>query len=115
MVKLDFTKHNRAQDMIRLIEDEKNLSAAEVIEYAVNFDNFKRIIKTGWASIALDLWGHGDPDREWEVMDNPCIEVNLDENKTFLLDKIQEADKIDIETAVSYFLIFTMSEMGYHI
>lgn len=114
-MKLNFKKHKAAQDMITLIEKDKCLSASDAIKFSINQDIHDKILNAGWASIALGLWGHGDPDREWNKMDNPSIEVEIEEDKLKLVDDIAQKEKVDIVTAVSYFLLFTMDALGYHI
>lgn len=115
LTKLDFTDHTEAQDMIKLIEKDKGLAVSEVIDFSVNIENFNQILDNGWGSIALSLWGHDDPERDWLTMDNPYIEVDLTGEKLQLIDKIAKKDKVDTETAVAYFLLFTMDSLGYHI
>lgn len=115
MTKLNFTKHHAAQDMIKLIEKDKGLSATEAIKFSINSEMYKQIIESGWTGIALDLWGHDNPEREWEVMETSCVEIDLDEERLKLVNDIMKKEKKDIETAVAYFLIFTMDSLGYHI
>ena len=115
MIKLNFTEHEAAQDMIEIIKKEKELSTQDAILYAINDKNCKTILSTGWASMALDLWGHGDPDREWSNMAQSDVEVAMTDKNMELITKIMKKEEVDIETAVSYFLIFTMESLGYHI
>jgi len=115
LIKLNFSKHPEAQDMIKIIEKDKCLSTTEAINFSINSEIYHRILETGWGSIALSLWGHDDPEREWEKMNNPCVEVDLEESKLKEVNDITKKDKIDTETAVTYFLIFTMELLGYHI
>ena len=163
MIKLDFSTHPAAQDMIRIVMAKKGLSAKEAIDFAVNREMADRILQTGWGSIALGLWGHGGPMREWDVLDDPMIEMEFDELREGLINEViakekvdtgtwvytetdddedtdddmemdfdaeadfdmemnvnmeadvDERENIDAETAVSYFLIFTMESFGYHI
>lgn len=114
-MKLNLENHDAAQDMIILIEKDKCLSATDAIKFSINQDIHDKILNTGWASIALELWGHDDPDREWNKMEEPYIEVEIEENKLKLIEDIAKKEKVDIVTAVSYFLIFTMDTLGYHI
>ncbi len=115
ILKLNFTDHKEAQDMINLIQKEKDLSVAEAIDFAVNLKTFNQIVKTGWGSIALGLWGHADSEREWLMLDDPYVEVDFKEEKNNLIKKVASQEKIDTETVVSYFLLFTMEILGYHI
>ena len=114
-MKLDFTNHPAAQDMIRIVMQEKGVSLNEAISYSVNQDIHKRIIDTGWGEIALSLWGHGGPNRRRKKISNPQIEIDLDESKLNAVKEIEKLYKIDAETAISYFLIFTMEAFGFHI
>ena len=114
-MQLNFSNHRAAQDMISIIEKDKGLSAVEAINFCINQEAYKRILETGWAAIALNLWGHDDPERVWSKMDNPHLDVEIVDNKKKLINDISFKEKIDIETTIGYFLIFTMEKMGYHI
>jgi len=115
-LKLNLSRHKAAQDMIRLIEKEKGLSTSAAIDYAVNSRAYNRIINTGLGPIALPIWGHGEfKKREWFTLDNPSIKIELSEEKLQMIRKVAEVEKSSIETAVSYFLLFTMEALGYHI
>ena len=115
MIQLNLTDNSAAQDMVRIVMKEKNLSAKEAIEFSINREMHQKILKEGYASIALDLWGHDDPEREWDVLDNPIFELELDKLKENLIEDISEKEDVGAETAVCYFLIFTMDFLGYHI
>lgn len=114
-MKLNFKKNPAAQDMITIIQKDKCLSAPDAIKFSINKDIYSKILSTGWASIALGLWGHDDPEREWNRMDNPYFEVEIEESKQKLVYDIARKEEVDIETAICYFLIFTMDALGYHI
>lgn len=115
MKNIDFTEFPDAQDMIRIVMDEKGLSAKESIKYSINRTIHQRILKAGYASIALPLWGHDDPERERKTLDEPIIDVEFDKLSENLIDNIMEKENVNFETAVSYFLLFTMEALGYHI
>lgn len=115
MLEFNLSMEFALQDMICIIMEKENLSEAEAIKLAINKDNRDRIIQTGWASTAVDLWGHADPDRKWKKMEKLVINVDLDLDKEFLLTEISAIYDIEIEEALGYFLIFTMENMGYHI
>lgn len=115
MIKLNFKDHLAAQDMIKIIEKKKNLSPTDAINFAINSEIHHRIKITGWADIALSQWGHGNPEREWETLDNPCLEMDLPQNKLDAVEDISKKFKTDKETSISYFLIFTVQDLGYHI
>ena len=101
-MKLDLNKNAAAQDMIRIIMHD-------------NRQMHQKILQEGYASIAFDLWGHDNPEREWDKLDNPIIEVDLDKLSTRLVEDIMEKEDVSAELAVCYFLIFTMDYLGYHI
>ncbi|HCC34132.1 MAG TPA: hypothetical protein DEQ02_00235 [Ruminococcaceae bacterium] len=115
MIKLNFTNNLAAQDMIRIVMKEKDLAEKEAIEYSINRDIYQKILEEGYASIALDIWGHDNPEREWSVLDKPIFELSLDKLKERLVEDIAEKEDVDTETAICYFLIFTMDFLGYHI
>jgi len=115
MTKLDLSDRPEMQDIIKIIMERKGLSEVESIAFSINRDISDRILTTGWASIALPLWGHGDPKREWEMLDKPIIEIEFDELKQSLINEIIEKENINIETAISYCLLFTVESLGYHI
>lgn len=115
MIVLNFKDNLAAQDMIRIIMREKGVSAKEAIEFSANREMHQKILKEGYASIALGLWGHDDPEREWDVLDEPVFELELDKLRERLVEDIAEKENVDVETAICYFLIFTMDFLGYHI
>ncbi len=115
MLKLNFEGSMAAQDMIRIVMRDKGLSASGAINFSVNQDMYHKIIKEGYASIAYNLWGHDDPERKWDKLENPAFEVDLGKEKEKLVIDISKKENVDMETAVGYFLIFTMDFLGYHI
>ena len=115
LLKLNFTNHKEAQDMIKLIAQEKNLSVTESVQFAINFDNYRCALETGWGAHALPFWGHSDYRRIWQRIDNPKIEVELKSEKFRLLEDLAQKEDVDVETAVAYFLLFSMEALGYHI
>lgn len=114
-MKLDLNKNAAAQDMIRIIMRDKSLPPDEAVKFAINRQMHQKILQEGYASIAFDLWGHDNPEREWDKLDNPIIEVDLDKLSTRLVEDIMEKEDVSAELAVCYFLIFTMDYLGYHI
>lgn len=115
MLNIDLSRYLSSQDMVRIIMRDKNLSVEDALDYAINKTIYKNIINAGYASIALDLWGHDDPEREWDVLENSLIEVDFDKLKKSLIDDLMKKEDVDLETAISYFLLFTMEALGYHI
>lgn len=115
LVKLDFMNSEAAQDMIKLLQQEKKLSVPSAIQFSVNAKVYHRILDTGWGSIALPIWGHDDPKRNWLSLDNPLVKFDIEEDKLNMIQDIADKEDTDMETAVSYFLLFTMESLGYHI
>jgi hypothetical protein len=115
MTKLDLTKRLDMQDMLQIVMNKKGLSAREALEYSINEAIYNRVLDTGYASIALDLWGHGDPEREWLKLDNPRISIEFDESRQSLIDRIGVEEKVNTKTSIAYFLLYTMEALGYHI
>ena len=112
---LNFTNHPAAQDMINIIMKEKNLSAAEALNYAINREMYRKVRDNGWTSIALQLWGHDDFERMPTTLDNPLINIEFDKLQERLIEDIAEKMDVDNETAVRYFLLFVMESFDYHI
>lgn len=115
MVMVNFSKSDAAQDMINIIMSEKNLSASQAVKYAINEKIYRKIVEAGYASIALMLWGHDDYDRKWKQLKNAFIEVDIDSTSSKLIDDIMERESVDFTTAITYFLLFTVETLGYHI
>ena len=115
LLKLDLTNHKEAQDMIKIIAQEKNLSVTEAVQFAITPDIYCRALDTGWGAHALPVWGHSDHRRIWKKLDNPKIELELKSEEFRLLENLVQVEDVDIETAVAYFLIFSMEALGYHI
>ena len=112
---INLTNQDAAQDMVTIIMAEKSLSAPEAIKFSINKTIFKNILKAGYASIALGLWGHDEPERDWDELDNPIIEVEFDTASEDLIGEVMKQEDVNFETAVAYFLLFTMEALGYHI
>ena len=115
MEKFDFTENYNLQDMIYLIMKDKNLSKEDALKYAINKDAAIKILEASWAPIALDKWGHADPNRKWNNLENPIIEIEFDKEQHKLIDLIMQSKKTNRETAISYFILFSMNILGYHI
>ena len=115
LLKLDFTNHTEAQDMVKLIAQEKKLSVTEAVQFAITSDIYRRALETGWGVHALPVWGHSDHGRKWQKLDNPKMEVELNSEEFRLLEDLAQKEDVDVETAVAYFLLFSMEALGYHI
>lgn len=114
-IKLDFSEDENAQDMLKKIMAKKNLSPEKAILSSITQKNCVTILATGWAGIALSLWGHADPDGIKEKLDNPIIEIQPNKDKERLIRIVMEHEKVAFDTAVLYFMLFTLSSLGYHI
>jgi len=115
LVKFDFTDYEAAQDMIKLIQKEKSLTAPQAIAFSVNSKMYSRIKETGWGPIALPIWGHDEPERKWLSLDNPIVKSELDEKSLEMIHDIATKENIALVEALSYFLLFTMESLDYHI
>ena len=115
MKKIDLTKCLAAQDMTKIVMAKKGLSPEEAIKFSVNEEMHKQIVDMGYAELALDIWGHADPYRKWQKLKEPILEIDFDELSKNLIKDITKKEKVDYKTAVSYFLLFTMDSLGYHI
>ena len=100
-IQLDFTNLCAAQDMIAIIQKERNCTVQEAILFSINF--------------AYSLWGHDDPERKWLFLNSPKVDVEFSETDIKYLKKVAKAEKVKVATAVCYFLVFTMQSLGYHI
>ncbi len=114
-MKLDFTNNATAQDMISIIMRDKCLSAEAAISFAITREMHQKILKKGYASIALGVWNHDDPEEQWGTLANPIFEVDLNKLQGRLVEDIAERYRVNEQTAVCYFLILVMDELGYHI
>ena len=115
MIKIDFTKYLKAQDMIRIVMREKGLSEKQAIAFSINNEIYQQMLEAGYASIALSFWGHDDYQRIWDKLDSPIIEIELNKIQKNLIDKVINTENVDKITAITYFLLFTMDDLGYHI
>ena len=65
--------------------------------------------------MAVSLWGHDNPDRDWQTLENPVVELKLSKDKERLVAIVMEKEKISLPDALLYFMIFALSSLGYHI
>jgi hypothetical protein len=115
MATINFKGNTAAQDMVRIIMSDKGLLEKEAILFSVNQDIHQRILNAGYASIAFDLWGHDDPSRKRKPLKEKQIEIEFDELSQRLIEDVMKKEKVEFDTAISYFLLFTMDALGYHI
>lgn len=114
-ISFNFKDAVNPQDMLKKIMQAKNLSAEKAITSSITQKNCIRIIETGYAGIALSLWGHADPYAEKEKLDDPIVEFKLSKDKERLVALIMEKEDVSFEIAILYFLLFTLESLGYHI
>lgn len=115
MLRLDFTDDLIAQDMIGIVMRKKGLTEEEAVVASINQAMYRNVITKKYVSIAFNLWGHAEFDREWYTLENPVVEVGLDGEKLKLVTDVAERENVDMQRAVCYFLVFMMESLGYHI
>ena len=111
----DFKDSIIAQDMLKKIMREKGSSAEKAILSSITQKNCIRIIETEYAGIALQMWGHADPNKESEKLDNPVVKFKLSKDKERLVSLIMDKEGVSFEVAILYFMLFTLESLGYHI
>lgn len=111
----DFTDNDLAQDMLVTIMKRKNLPADKAILSSITQTICLRIIETEYASVALPLWGHDDPYKAKEKLDNPEVKFKLNKAKERLVALIMDKENVDFETAILFFMLFELESLGYHI
>ena len=114
-VSLDFTNDGIGQDMILTIMKDKKMTAEEAIKSCITDANLLIAVKTGWASIAVSLWGHATPDKKFKNLDTPLIKVMLDGGEKSILDAMIGKEAHSYEEAVLQLMIFDLEKLGYHI
>lgn len=93
----------------------KNLPPDKAILSTITQKNCIRIIETGYSGVALSLWGHDNPYREWEKLDNTTVKFKLNKDKERLVNIIMEKEEVNFPTAVLYFMLHSLESLGYHI
>lgn len=112
---INYADDKIAQDMICTIMEEKNLTPAKAILSSITQRNCVTILSTGWAGIAVSHWGHDNPEREWQTLENPVVELKLSKDKERLVAIVMEKERISLAEALQYFMIFSLEALGYHI
>ena len=92
-----------------------DLTPAKAVLSSIMQRNCVTILSTGWAGIAVSHWGHANPDREWQTLENPVVELKLSKDKERLVAIVMEKEKISLPEALQYFMIFSLEALGYHI
>ena len=124
-ITFNFKKHKDAQDMIRRIMRDKELTVEDAIRFSITKENFGKIVNYGWARIAVSIWGHGELDFKELLLDKTSVSVELSDEQQQIFSfikadcasmtgKCHQNYDIDIDV-LSQFLIFTMDDLGYHI
>ena len=115
VITLDFSEDINAQDMLSKIMKHKNSTPDKAILSTITHKNCVTILTTGWAGMAVSLWGHADPDGEREKLENPKVEIKLSKDKARLVAIVMAAEKVSYTEAILYYMIFTLEALGYHI
>lgn len=115
VITIDFSKETDAQDMLSKIMKKKNLTSEKALLSTITQKNCVTILATGWASMAVSLWGHADPDGEREKLEDPIVKIKLSKDKKRLISIVMEKENVSFGEALLYFMIFTLGSLGYHI
>ena len=93
----------------------KNLTSEKALLSTITQKNCVTILATGWAGMAVSLWGHADPDGEREKLEDPIVKIKLSKDKERLISIVMEKENVTFGEALLYFMIFTLESLGYHI
>lgn len=115
IIAVDFSEEIDAQDMLSKIMRNKNLTPEKALLSTITQKNCVKILATGWAGIAVSLWGHADPDEELEELEDPIVRIKLSKDKERLVSIVMEKENVSFNEALLYFMIFTLESLGYHI
>ena len=112
---VDFSEDINAQDMLCKIIKKKNLTPEKALLSTITQKNCVTILATGWAGLAVSMWGHDDPFGERERLESPTFTLKLSKDKLRLVRIVMEKESISFHDALLYFMIFTLDSLGYHI
>ena len=115
VITIDFSKETDAQDMLSKIMKKKNLTPEKALLSTITQKNCVTILATGWAGMAVSLWGHDDPNEEREKLEDPIVKIKLSKDKERLISIVMEKENVSFGEALLYFMIFTLESLGYHI
>ena len=101
--------------MLSKIMKKKNLTPEKALLSTITQKNCVTILATERAGMAVSLWGHADPDREREKLEDPVIKIKLSKDKERLIGIVMEKEAVSFDEAILYFMIFTLETLGYHI
>ena len=51
----------------------------------------------------------------WKKLDDPVVKFKLSKDKEHLVSIVMEKENVSFETAILYFMLFTLESLGYHI
>lgn len=119
-VEIDARKRPAVQDMLGIIMNADKVDCPAAASSVVNKERYGDISETHWGVIALDLWGHGDPSREWNKLRAPVFEMPVTDEQVDLMAEVLRYNIEDTKRplavdALALFLVFEMRKRGYHI
>ena len=119
-IEIDARKHPAVQDMLGIMMNADKVTCPTAASSVVNKERYNNIAETQWGVIAVDLWGHGDPHREWNKLENPVFEMPVTEEQVDLMAEVLRYSIEDTKhpfavDALALFLVFEMQHRGYHI
>ena len=94
VITVDFTEETDAQDMLSKIMKKKNLTPDKALLSTITQKNCVTILATGWAGMAVSLWGHADPDGEREKLEDPIVKIKLSKDKERLISIVMEKENV---------------------
>lgn len=114
---INFRNNKIAQDLVNvLLEDSTGANVQKVISSAINKSTLDDIMSNAsWIDTSYTLWENYKNGREWYELEEPVICLTLSDNKTKLLRKVEKALGVSTSTAVSYFLLYSVKQLGYHL
>ena len=115
VITIDFSKDSNAQDMLSKIMKKKNLTSEKALLSTITQKNCVTILASGWAGMAVSMWGHADPSGEREKLDDPIFKIKLSKDKERLVGIVMEKEDVSFSEALLYFMIFALESLGYHI
>lgn len=114
-IRLDLSGDEKSQDMVCTLVKHKKLSPDKAILSAVTDSRCLTVLSTGWALEAIHFWGHFDPDYKFTKLQNPILDIKLNESLAQMLGLVMRVQKISFKDALLSFMIFELEHIGYHI
>lgn len=115
VIKLDLSSDEKTQDMVCTLVKHKKMPADKAILSTVTDARCITVLSTGWALEAVQWWGHFDPDYKFTKLQNPIIEIKLNQDITKMLGLVMRVQNISFKDALLSFMIFELEHIGYHI